>query len=222
MGADQWAHAASLEAMAGQKRRFHLSAVKSGDGYRLSEALPSAGASVIQTLDLTDRSDVDRVAPGGNILDKDLDTWNSIEYISDPLTEPMELSGLFDGKLDIQTNKKDFDLYIGLYEVTPDGRYFQLSWYLARASYVQDRSQRHLLVPGERQQLSFRNSRLTSLRLQKGSRLLVLVSLIRQPSAEIDYGTGKDVADETVTDAKEPLKIQWFDDSYIDLPLHLP
>jgi hypothetical protein len=36
---------------------------------------------------------------------------------------------------------------------------------------------------------------------------------------EINYGTGKDVSGETVADAKEPLQIKWFDDSYIDLPV---
>ena len=65
----------------------------------------------------------------------------------------------------------------------------------------------------------FQNSRLTSREFQKGSRLLVLISLIRQTSIEIDYGTGKDVADETIADAQEPLKIEWFDDSYIEIPV---
>lgn len=51
-----------------------------------------------------------------------------------------EISGLFSGQLDFITNKKDMDLNMALYELMPNGEYFQLSYYMARASYAQDRS----------------------------------------------------------------------------------
>ena len=170
-------------------------------------------------MNFADRSDADRVASGGNVLDNAIDTWGALEFVSDPLRSPVEMSGLFDGHLDFVTNKKDFDFAVQLYERTPDGRYFELSWYQARASFVNDRSHRHLLEPGKRTTIDFTNGRLTSLRLQPGSRLIALVSLFKQPSAQINYGTGKDVNDETIADAKEPLKIQWFGDSYLGLPV---
>jgi predicted acyl esterase len=100
-----------------------------------------------------------------------------------------------------------------------DGRYFQLSWYIARASYVANRSQRELLTPGRRQQLEFQNGRLTSRLLQSGSRIVVVLSVSKQPEMQINYGTGKDVSDETITDAKTPLLIKWFGDSSITLPV---
>jgi hypothetical protein len=37
---------------------------------------------------------------------------------------------------------------------------------------------------------------------------------------EINYGTGKEVADESPADAKEPLQISWLAGSYMDLPVH--
>jgi hypothetical protein len=40
------------------------------------------------------------------------------------------------------------------------------------------------------------------------------------PFAEINYGTGKDVADENISDAKEPLRIEWRTDSYVTIPIH--
>ncbi len=36
---------------------------------------------------------------------------------------------------------------------------------------------------------------------------------------QINYGTGKDVSDETVADANEPLEILWFDDSFVVFPI---
>jgi putative CocE/NonD family hydrolase len=215
MGADQWKHAPSIAAMAERKQRLYFTNVSSG--FRLS-ATPSDKPSV-QTMNFADRSDADRVASGGNVLDNAIDTWGALEFVSDPLRSPVEMSGLFDGHLDFVTNKKDFDFAVQLYERTPDGRYFELSWYQARASFVNDRSHRHLLEPGKRTTIDFTNGRLTSLRLQPGSRLIALVSLFKQPSAQINYGTGKDVNDETIADAKEPLKIQWFGDSYLGLPV---
>jgi len=214
MGANLWKHAPSLAAMGTRTLRFHLSAAKSGEAYRLSVPAPKDGASITQTLDLADRSDVDR-----NYTGDGLDTWNSLEFISDPLDKPTEFSGLFSGMLDLVTNKKDLDISIALFEVTPKGEYVQLSWYLNRASYIKDRSHRRLLTPGVRQQLSFQNGRLTSRLLQPGSRLVMLLGLLRQPSTQINYGSGKDVSDETAADGKEPLTVQWFDDSYIEIPI---
>lgn len=220
MGANEWKHAPSLAAMASQTLRFHLAAAQSKDAYRLSEQKPAGEAFITQTVNLADRSDVDRISPStGNIVDKNLDTWNSIAFVSDPLLKPTELSGLFSGRLDFITNKKDFDFQFTLYELTPEGEYFQLSYYWSRASHVRDLSRRHLLVPGQRQSLDFKSWRLTSRKFQTGSRLVVLLSIIKQSNSQINYGTGKDVSDETIADAGEPLQIKWFGDSFIDVPV---
>jgi uncharacterized protein len=215
MGADRWKHAPSIAAMT--RGREHLYFTSAPDGYRLSTA-PSDRIS-LQTINLADRSDADRVVPGGDVLDKAIDTWGTLEFVSEPLRNPVEMSGLFDGHLDFVTNKKDFDFAIQLYEKTPEGRYFELSWYLQRASYVNDRSHRQLLVPGKRTAIDFTNGRLTSRRFEPGSRLIVLLSMVKQPDAQINYGTGRGVSGETIADAKEPLKIQWFGDSYLALPI---
>lgn len=218
-GANVWKHAPSIAAMSNQSVRFHLSAARSGDAYRLSEQKPVGNTFIAQMVNFADRSDVDRMSPGGGILDKALDTWNSLEFVSDPLTKQTELSGLFSGRLDFIVNKKDFDFQIVLYELTPKGEYVQLSPYWARASYVGDLSHRRLLIPGKRQRLDFESMRLMSRQLQPGSRVVALLSIIKETGRQINYGTGKDVSDETITDAKEPLHIKWFGDSFIDVPV---
>jgi hypothetical protein len=76
-----------------------------------------------------------------------------------------------------------------------------------------------LLTPGRRQRLDFKSGRLTSRRFQPDSRLVVVLSIIREPGAQINYGTGKDVSDETIADGKEPLNIKWFAGSFIDVPV---
>ena len=157
------------------------------------------------------------------MLDSAIDTWNGLEFVSDPLPRPTELSGLFSGSLDFICNKKDFDFEIDLYEQTPKNEYVQLTSYWVRASYAKDRNQRMLLIPGKRERLDFESIRLMSRQLQRGSRIVVVLSIIKGSGRQINYGTGKDVSDETIADTKDndkdPLQMKWFADSFIDLPV---
>jgi putative CocE/NonD family hydrolase len=219
MGANVWKHAPSLAAMGERRLRFHLSAEKAGDAFRLREGKPDAGGAIPYKIDLADRSDLERMSPGGNIVDKDLDTWNALQLVSDPFPQGIEFSGLFSGRLEFVTNKRDFDFNLALYELTAKGEYVELSYLTARASYLRDRTRRQLLTPGERQALDFHSGRLTSRKFQPGSRLVVLLSVIKQPGSQINYGTGKDVSDEAVADAGEPLTIQWLPESFVEIPV---
>lgn len=218
-GANVWKHAPSLAGMTGQTLRLYLSATKSDLAYRLSGQKNSGDLFVPLKVDMADRSDVDRQSPGGGVLDKAVDTWNGIEFVSDPLPQPTELSGLFSGQIDLVINKKDFDFEIQLYELTTQGDYVQLAPYWARASYVGDRSRRHLLTPAKRERLEFQSVRLMSRQLQQGSRVVVVFAAIKEPGRQINYGTGKDVSSETVRDAGAPLEIKLYADSYLDLPV---
>jgi len=221
-GANLWKHAPTLAAMSGEKLRFYLDAVRSGNAYGLGQK-PIADVSIDLKVDLADRTDVDRSAPGGGVLDSAIDTWNGLEFVSDPLPRPTELSGLFSGSLDFICNKKDFDFEIDLYEQTPKNEYVQLTSYWVRASYAKDRNQRMLLIPGKRERLDFESIRLMSRQLQRGSRIVVVLSIIKGSGRQINYGTGKDVSDETIADTKDndkdPLQMKWFADSFIDLPV---
>jgi putative CocE/NonD family hydrolase len=217
MGANEWRHAPTLGAMGNQTLRLHLSPVRRGDDYRLVRK--PGGAAVRQTVDLADRTDADRVVPGGGVIDKEIDRGSALVFVSDPFAKPFELSGLFSGRLDLVTNKKDLDFAVELYERTAQGEYFQLSYFMARASFVKDRGRRHLLTPGQRERLDFRSGRLTSRRFQPGSRLVAVLRILKSPAAQIDYGTGKDVSDETIADAGVPLEIRWLGSSFLDIPV---
>jgi putative CocE/NonD family hydrolase len=228
MGANVWRHAPSLAAMSNRRLKFYLSAERAGDTYRLTEARPPT-AFIPQTVNFAVRSDAAPTNFGpanvgnwnGNetIVGRSLRTPNGFAFVSAPFQTPVELSGLFSMRLDFITNKKDFDFNVQLYELKPDGEYFQLSYHWARASYVRDRGRRALLAPGRREQLDFESSLLTSRQFAAGSRLVVTLSIIKRPDAEINYGTGKAVSAETIADAKVPLSIKWFNDSFVTIPV---
>jgi hypothetical protein len=67
--------------------------------------------------------------------------------------------------------------------------------------------------------LGFRSERLTSRRLQAGSRLVMVLGINKRPDQQINYGTGQDVSDESIADATSALKIRWYGSSYIDIPV---
>jgi putative CocE/NonD family hydrolase len=223
MGADAWGHAPSVAAMADHRLHLNLGSDKIGDMYRLEPHQPGGDRFVSQSMDFKDRSDADRVSPSsGDIVDTAIDTVGSVVFESAPFDRPTDINGLFSGRFDFVTNKKDFDFQVQLYERTPEGKYFELSWYVARASYVPDRTRRKLLTPGVRQHLNFTSGRLTSRRFRPGSRLVIQIILLKGPTAQINYGSGKDVSVETIADAGPPLEIKWFGSSFIDIPIGAP
>ncbi|HYC62937.1 MAG TPA: CocE/NonD family hydrolase [Thermoanaerobaculia bacterium] len=199
VGANQWKHAPSLAAMGERKMK-----------------LPLHGEL---TVNLGDRSDVDRAVPGGGVVDKEINLANGLKFVSEPLSAPAEMSGLFSGHFELITNKKDFDFNVSLYELTATGEYRLLAPYWSRASYTGHLSERRLLTPGQRERLDFESARLMSQQLQTGSRIVAVISVIKESGRQINYGSGQDVSAESSADAGEPLHIQWMPGSFLELPL---
>ena len=46
----------------------------------------------------------------------------------------------------------------------------------------------------------------------------MVLGISKRPDREINYGTGNDVSEESIADGKIPLKIRWYNDSYIEIP----
>ena len=56
-------------------------------------------------------------------------------------------------------------------------------------------------------------------RSRPGSRLVVQISLLKSSDSQINYGSGKDVSSETISEAGPPLEIKWYGSSVIDIPI---
>jgi hypothetical protein len=179
-------------------------------------------------VDFKDRSDVDKFGESDDVLDPSSDfreilsdapnIVHAFEVASEPFAAGVEISGLFSGQISFVTNKRDFDFSVTLFEKTTEGKYFQLSYHWQRASFAHDRERRSLLAPGQPATLPFHSNRLTSKRLASGSRLVAVIAIIKNPTTQINYGTGGDVSSETIADAKVPLEIRWLKTTYIDVP----
>ncbi len=221
MGANEWRHVPSIEAMAGESLRFYLSTGTApvAQGHRLIRRKSAKPATVNQTVSLTDRSDAGWLPPT-DLITQRLVTHNSLTFVSGPLRKAAEFNGLLSGRLDFAVNKLDMDINMAAYERTAGGDYVRLfnpSDEL-RLSYAADRVHRHLLKAGERQKLAFTGERITSRRLEAGSRLVIVLRVSKRPDREINYGTGNDVSEESIDDGKTPVKVRWYNDSYIEIP----
>jgi hypothetical protein len=219
MGANEWQHAPSLEAMAGKSLRFYLD-VAPGANHRLTQHKKITDSFIQQSVNFVDRSDA-AWTPSADFISRSLAPRHGTIFISEPLAKTTEFNGLFSGRLDFTVNKMDVDLSISLYELLANGDYVRLfsPTYEFRASYARDRTHRHILKAGERQELAFKSERMTSRQLKAGSRLVMVLGINKRPDREINYGTGGDVSEESIADGKIPLKIRWYSDSYIDIPV---
>lgn len=218
MGANLWRHVPSIPQMSTESLTLYLSNVKLGERYRLSPSQPQPNGFLEQTVDLADRTIQNNLYPGGAIVDTAV-TGDALAFVSAPFDTAVSVEGLISGRLDVAINKKDFDFVLAVYELMPDGKLFWLSYYLSRASYSDDMSVRKLLTPGKRTTIPFARTPLVCREFSKGSRLLLLLTVNKNAFAQVNYGTGRDVSDESVADAKEPLKVRWYSDSFVKVPI---
>ncbi|MFZ4931972.1 hypothetical protein [Chryseobacterium sp. Mn2064] len=141
-------------------------------------------------------------------------------FETDVFDTAVKIIGNFTGKLRASINKKDMDITMEFYEKLPTGQYLKVSHdYFARASYAKNNTKRKLLKPLAKESIPIHNTFSTGRKIEKGSKLIVILGIRKSADAQINYGTGKDVSTETIADAKEALDIKWYTDSYIEIPI---
>jgi len=220
-GANEWRHTATVDAPESKPLRFYLieSASPSSDLNALAEERPEKRSFLPQTFDLQDRSDIGW-RPLRELVQRTLKARDGELFVSEPLKQAVDIAGLLRGQLDFTVNKVDMDLVVSLYELRPNGDYVKLfdPGYAFRASYARDRAKRRLLRAGERQQLSFRSERMMARRLQAGSRLIMALGINKRADQQLNYGTGDDVSEESIEDAGVPVRIRWYNSSFVEIP----
>jgi predicted acyl esterase len=219
MGANEWRHVSSLEKMSGKPQRYWFTNVSNADRYRLESRKPASPAFLEQKVDMANRRILHNYnAYPSPIIRDGFQFITEMMFISEPFAKPTVLAGPFSGQLNISINKKDVDLGVTVLEVMPNGKFFHLGYWTGRASFARDGSRRVLLTPDRPTRIPFATS-FTGRQISTGSRLLVMLDVNKNPGAQVNYGTGKDVSDESVADAGEPLRVKWHNDSFMDIPV---
>jgi putative CocE/NonD family hydrolase len=216
MGANVWKRAGSLQAVSSDHITFYLDQQQAP---LLETSKPKDLRYTKIEVDFSDRSTQHHYYYNFQTIWDSIFDGGGAMYVSRPLEKEVDLAGCFSGEMQVIINKKDMDYSLVLFEQLPDGRCFYLTYFMGRASYARTNTDRKLLTPGKKSSLPFDNSYFVSKRLQKGSRLVLLVNANKTPREQINYGTGKDVSTETIFDAREPLRIQLLNTSFIRLPI---
>ena len=219
MGANTWRHVPSLDKTHSEELRLYLTETPANGYHLLSKRKPTRPDQLQQTVDFSDRTIISANTYPDPILSAKIDLSSGLNFVSDPFDAPISVNGMFSAMLKFVTNKKDLDIAMVLYEITPHGLYFHLADIIQRASYARDMTTRRLLTPGKLQTIPLQRTEFVSRQLRKGSRLLVVLDVNKGPWAQVNYGTGMDVSDESISDARTPLHVHWHNDSYVQVPI---
>ncbi|MFB3390171.1 CocE/NonD family hydrolase [Flavobacterium sp. LAR06] len=219
MGASEWRSAPSLDKMTNGFLKMYLTNKKSGKFYSLDPRMPGEKDYLSQEVNFADRQTQNNDYYPDPIIRKEIDTTSGYVFVSDPLKESMLINGSFLGEIKVSINKNDLDIGVTLYELMSNGEYFHLSYFLGRASYAKDITARNLLKSNQIEVISFSNTHLVSKQLNKGSRLVVVLNVNKNAFSQLNYGTVKEVSDESIKDVTEPLKVKWYNDSFVKIPI---
>ncbi len=224
MGKNEWKHVSSIDKMHNDSLRFYFGNIFSNNKYSLLSLKPTKLDFISQTVDFKDRKETLFVGDNMGSYPLLLDTAIKAEkekmiFISEPVETPFAISGALTASIVASINKKDMDIVLDLFELTPEGKYLALNQNLQRASYAKDRLKRQLLQPNKIETIHLSHTYITSRQLQKGSRIVILMGVNKNPAWQINYGTGKDVSNETIKDAAIPFQIKWYNSSYVTIPI---
>lgn len=215
MNTNTWKHVADLDKMHNSSLKFYLQ-----DKKNISSVFnkPETKNFTTQIVDLKNRDQKDTYY---KVSKKDsIKMTNSVAFESEVLDKDIIMSGNLSGVFNVSINKRDFDTDTSLYQIQPDGKSSLLSTHIVRASYSKNNEKRQLLEPNKMEQIPINNSYFMSKKIEKGSKLLLLVGVNKSPNWQINYGSGKDVSDEAVKDSGKPMEIKWYNDSYVEIPVY--
>ncbi|MBL7726162.1 MAG: hypothetical protein JNM68_00675 [Dinghuibacter sp.] len=212
MGTNKWKHSPSIQKISNDTLVFYL------HNKTLSPVKPGKKGFAKQSVDFKNREEHNNYFTPSIVFDT-LDVSNGLVFTTEIFQKELAINGSFTGSLWATINKKDMDVSLALYELMPNGKYFFLTRYVGRASFAKDNAKRQLLRPNKKENISFYNTRFISKKIDKGSRLVILLNINKHPFEVINYGSGKPVSEETIKDAGEPLAIKWYNDSLISIPV---
>jgi uncharacterized protein len=233
-GAENWKYADSLEAISNSTRRLYLNsqdgnastAFHSGNLADVASASESPDKYVYDPLDtrsgereqifqeipnpLTDQSDVMAINGDGLI------------YHSEPFTQDTEITGYVKLVAWIAMDVPDTDFAAELDEILPNGTSVELTSDMLRARYRDSLTAEKLVKAGEVNRYEFSGFTFFSRRVQKGSRLRLVLTSPNSIQFEKNYNSGGIVADESGKDARTAHISLYHDpehQSFLELPI---
>lgn len=202
MGENRWKNAASWPPKGTQKLRFYLSS--GGDanslngGGKLTAAAPGAERpdsyrydpmNPVPTVGGGDCCNGGIVIPGA-FDQRGVEIRNDVlVYSSEPLDEPVEVSGFVEAVLSVSSSAPDTDYAVKLVDVAPDGTAWIIGDTIFRARYRNGFDKPAMMKPGETYTIT-PSPIATSIRFGKGHRIRVEVTSSNFPKFVRNLNTG--------------------------------
>ncbi|RHW18412.1 CocE/NonD family hydrolase [Sphingomonas gilva] len=233
MGANEWQSSAQWPPRDVKTVRMYLRSEGSanslnGDG-RLSTEAPPAGEAAdryrydpmnpVQTIGGGDCCNGGTVIPGAFDQRPIEARADVLVYTSEPLTEPMEVTGFVDAVLKVSSSARDTDFAVKLVDVAPDGTAYILGDTIMRARYRDGYDRPVLMQPG--QVYTIRPTPITtSNTFQPGHRIRVEITSSNFPKFVRNLNTGgPNETEKAGVVADNTLHHAGADASYIELPV---
>jgi putative CocE/NonD family hydrolase len=211
-GAEVWKHVDSLETIPSKPVILHLTTSdgSANDVFRsalLNRTQPGTSPPARYVYDPLDvrPADLEREAQKNEVVDQThaLNLFgNGLAYHSEPFAEAVEITGYLKLVAWIALDVPDTDFAVQVYEIKSDGTSIALTEDIKRARYRKSLRQEDLVRPGAVERYEFSSFHFFSRRLEKGSRLRLVVSSPNSIYVEKNYNSGGEVAFETRKDAR--------------------
>jgi putative CocE/NonD family hydrolase len=140
-------------------------------------------------------------------------------YSTEPLSEPMEVTGFVDAVLKVSSSAKDTDFAVKLVDVAPDGTAYIVADTIFRSRYRNGFDKPELMTPGNIYEIRL-TPMATSIRFDKGHRIRVEVTSSNFPKFVRNLNTGG--PNETETEpvvARNTIHHAGANASYLELPV---
>jgi len=208
-GAEEWRYADSVETVANSSRTFYLASEGQANSVfqsgRLTDKAPEAAAQPDRwTYDPLVNHD-DPATDRPFLVDQSYPlslSGDGVVYHSEPLPAAVDLAGNVKLSVWLSLDVPDTDVQAILYEIGADGSSILLTADQLRARYRESLEKETLIKPGEVLRYDFDRFTWCARRLQKGSRLRLVISSPNDPYQEKNYNSGGVVADESGKDAR--------------------
>jgi putative CocE/NonD family hydrolase len=231
IGPEQWRYADTLAGVTRAVQPWFLASQngKANDVFASGSLVADAGgdsapdAYVYDPLDTTparfsDRMDVPELTDQRPVLDN---KGGSLVYHTPPFADDTELGGFPTFSAWIALDQPDTDIDVELYEIKPDGGSVFLTGDRMRARYREGLRAAKPVPKGEVLRYEFDGFTFVARRIDKGSRLRLLVQPINSPFWQKNYNSGGEVSDETAKDART-VTVTLYHDAAHPSALHIP
>lgn len=229
LGADEWRHAASLDAASsGKTLDFYLSTPDRTppDVFHSGSLAMAPHPSDPPTTIVSDPRELPELAFRPYLADEGLTSQfrdfqkRAVVFHTDPLAQDVEVAGQMRLTLRVKADAPDFDLWAQVLMVSPDGSTIRLGEDIRRARFRDGPFRAELLKPGETVDIPFTFYWMAR-RIPAGARLRLTIAPLNSAFYQKNYNTGGRIGYENIADARVA-HIEVFPTSHLDLPLAAP